>query len=462
MRWQALIVVLLAVGAAGAAAAPPKPKPQPQTPPKVTPIAASFVQQDFATYYHATATDKDGDKLTYTWSLKPPKADPGCSAFSSPDAEDAVWKHGDQDGCNHQIYYNRGHPGIVTLKVTDGAYTCTETYFGTLTGKGLFADCKKNPKPKGGGGNGGGGNGGGGNGGGGNGGGGGAGGGGGGGGAGGGGGGGGGGGQASSKVKLSAKPDTGKPPLAVTFSVKAPKAIGWRIDFGDGKSTGAQGTPPKTISHTYAVEGDFKPTIRVQTDASTAYAGATSVMVHLHPLIGLTVQPPSGKSPLSVTYSLETSVKSPVQWSLDFGDGTPPAGGPGAPPATVKHTYAKDGNYKATLAIKPGSLSLLATFATVTVGGGTPPVLAIKAKPASGKVPLTVTFTTVENVPPRVVSWKIDFGDGTQFQSGQGAPPASVTHTFTKKGTFRVYLFVAQQQQYGGVQYQTYVDVKPG
>jgi hypothetical protein len=49
-----------------------------------------------------------------------------------------------------------------------------------------------------------------------------------------------------------------------------------------------------------------------------------------------------------------------------------------------------------------------------------------------------------------------------QFASGQGAPPATITHTFAKKGKFRVYLFVAQQQQYGGVQYQTYVDVTPG
>jgi PKD repeat protein len=255
-------------------------------------------------------------------------------------------------------------------------------------------------------------------------------------------------------VKLSAKPDTGKPPLAVTFTIKSPKAIGWRIDFGDGKSQGAQGAPPKTLAHTYTLEGDFKAILRVITDPVTSYVGATNVMVHLKQLVGLTVQPASGKSPLKVTFSLETSVKSPVQWSLDFGDGTQPAGGAGAPPDTVSHTYAKDGGYKATLAIKPGALSLLATFAAVTVGGGTPPVLAVKPKPASGKAPLKVTFTTTVNVPPAVVSWQILFGDG-QTASGAGKPPATIAHTYAKKGTYKVTLNVAQQQQYGGVEYTT-------
>jgi len=262
-------------------------------------------------------------------------------------------------------------------------------------------------------------------------------------------------------VKLSASPDTGKPPLAVTFTIKAPKAIGWRIAFGDGKSTGAQGSPPKTLKHTYATEGDFKPLLTVQTDTSTTAFGTTSVSVHLKQLLSLTVQPPSGKTPLKVTFSLETSVTKPVEWSLDFGDGTPPARGPGDPPATVGHTYAKDGSYKATLAVKPNGLTLLATFAKVTAGGGTPPVLALKATPSSGKAPLKVTFATTVNVPPTIVSWQMLFGDG-QSASGAGRPPATVTHTYAKKGTFRAYLYVAQQQQYGGVRYQTYADVKPG
>jgi hypothetical protein len=44
------------------------------------------------------------------------------------------------------------------------------------------------------------------------------------------------------------------------------------------------------------------------------------------------------------------------------------------------------------------------------------------------------------------------FGDGSRT-SGTGAPPASVTHTYARAGTYGAFLVVAQQQQYGGVQY---------
>jgi PKD repeat protein len=172
----------------------------------------------------------------------------------------------------------------------------------------------------------------------------------------------------------------------------------------------------------------------------------------------LTVEPPSGKAPLEVLFSLEAGVAKPAKWSLGFGDGTSPAHGPGKPPATVAHTYARKGSYNVTFSVEPGSSSL---HAKVTVGGRTPPVLKLDAKPASGKAPLKVTFTTVENVPPRIESWKIAFGDG-QLEFGQGVPPATTTHTFAKKGTYRARLYVVQHQRYGSVQYQTYADVSPG
>jgi hypothetical protein len=121
----------------------------PPAPPSVTPIGAVFIQADFATYYGVTATDPAGRKLTYAWSLKPPDKDPNCKMFSTPAAEPwrSVWYHGDQHGCNHLVTDpgGAGHPGTVTLVVSNGLFNCTLTYFGTETGTGPPPTCVAKP-----------------------------------------------------------------------------------------------------------------------------------------------------------------------------------------------------------------------------------------------------------------------------------------------------------------------------
>ncbi len=116
-------------------------------PPALTPIKAVFVQKEFATTYTATAKDADGDKLTQTWTLAPPAKDPKCNVFKQQSATSAVWQHGDFNHCNHALQGPRGHTGTVTFKVTDGTWTCTETYAGTITGNGGVATCKQAAKP---------------------------------------------------------------------------------------------------------------------------------------------------------------------------------------------------------------------------------------------------------------------------------------------------------------------------
>jgi len=118
----------------------------------------------------------------------------------------------------------------------------------------------------------------------------------------------------------------------------------------------------------------------------------------------------------------------------------------------VSHTYAKAGSYRAVFAVKPGQYALVAAFAQVTVGGGNPPTLSLSAAPTSGKHPLAVTFTLGTNIPGKIVSWQLQFGDG-QRTGGSGKPPATAAHTYAKAGTYAAFLVVAQQQQYGGVQY---------
>jgi hypothetical protein len=258
--------------------------------------------------------------------------------------------------------------------------------------------------------------------------------------------------KTSSKVSIKASPDNGKPALAVTFTLGAPKTAQWRVDFGDGLYKTGFGQPPASLAHTYQKAGDFKPRLTVlAAQGATSQSATTSVSVQSAPLISLIANPPSGGPPLDVIFKLSTTVQNISTWSIDFGDGGR-AGGAGNPPQVVYHTYKKAGTYKPQFAVKPGQYALVYTVAQVTVGGGTAPILGITASPTSGKHPLAVKFALTTTIPGQLVSWEVVFGDGSRA-SGQGAPPASVSHTYAKAGTYAVFLVLAQQQRYGGVQY---------
>ena len=255
------------------------------------------------------------------------------------------------------------------------------------------------------------------------------------------------------KLSLTATPQTGKPPLSVTFALCSPKSAQWRIDYGDGKFKVAIGSPPNSITHIYSGDGDYlaRLTTIASQGATTSSSVSASVSVHLAQLISLTANPASGASPLRVAFGLGTTAVNITTWTLDFGDGSHTGGG-GKPPASVIHSYSKDGNFKATFSVKPGSYALVYTVAQITVGAGTPPILGVAVAPSSGTHPLSVKFTIGTTIPGVIVSWVMKFGDGYQ-QNGQGKPPTSVSHIYTKKGVYLAYLVVSQQQQYGGVQY---------
>ncbi|MDE3064593.1 MAG: PKD domain-containing protein [Acidobacteriota bacterium] len=254
------------------------------------------------------------------------------------------------------------------------------------------------------------------------------------------------------KLSLTATPNVGKEPLTVTFRICSPKTVQWRIDYGDGRSKVAIGSPPPTISHVYTRDGSYRPRlITIATPSATASSTVvTSVWVG-PPLISLSATPAAGAVPLRVTLGLATTVTHITTWMLDFGDGTH-TGGPGKPPTSVSHTYAKNGTYRATFSVKPGAYALVYTVAQITAGSGTPPILGVSATPTSGSRPLAVSFTIGTTIPGVITSWVIKFGDGYQAQ-GRGRPPATVAHTYAKKGVYLAYLIVAQQQKYGGVQY---------
>jgi hypothetical protein len=103
--------------------------------PVLKPIHAVFVPSTFTTTYTEIAT---GDGLQYQWSIAM-SADSDCAKGFKPNTplqNQAQWYHADvsQGGpCNHlgKSVGPRGHPGTVSLVVSNADWTCTATYVGS-------------------------------------------------------------------------------------------------------------------------------------------------------------------------------------------------------------------------------------------------------------------------------------------------------------------------------------------
>jgi hypothetical protein len=123
-----------------------EPTATPPPKPSLTPIHAVFTPAPAGqsceppyctTVYTENAT---GQGLTYSWTVSIPD-DPGCAMGfhpSTPQPNLATWYHADvSEGgyCNHSgndyDATGSGHPGTVTVTVTNAGWTCTATFHGT-------------------------------------------------------------------------------------------------------------------------------------------------------------------------------------------------------------------------------------------------------------------------------------------------------------------------------------------
>ena len=184
--------------------------------------------------------------------------------------------------------------------------------------------------------------------------------------------------QRAPVARLTASPTTGALPRTVTFTLDAPKAISWRLDFGDGQFQAAKGRPPATVTHIYRKKGSFVAHL------STVYPTVTTVIPPkpkavaprptpvvpskvTGPLVILGVVPGPADSPRTVHFTLASRFTGNVtSWQLVFGDGET-ASGKGAPPASVAHTYARGGTFRASVVL---SESAADRYARIEVPAG--------------------------------------------------------------------------------------------
>jgi hypothetical protein len=190
-----LVSLIVALAPAGSLA---RGAPTDRSPFTLDPVDASFDPRAFATEYAVYVNVPPGykNRLTDSWTLTlelidragaPDPALPGTGAavdlgcrnagvgISKPwttalirdstdrktgaqvftTSDEFRWHHGDKDGCNHQDMGPHGHQGLITVSVSDGSWTCTETYKGTNSsnkdqrvdvqnGTASEATCKKN------------------------------------------------------------------------------------------------------------------------------------------------------------------------------------------------------------------------------------------------------------------------------------------------------------------------------
>jgi PKD repeat protein len=168
------------------------------------------------------------------------------------------------------------------------------------------------------------------------------------------------------------------------------------------------------------------------------------------PVAALSASPTSGEEDLAVTFdgSASNDPDGPgdlASWTLDYGDGSTPSSGTGAPPASQMHVYFDPGTYTATLSVVDSAGASDSAAVTITVtessgGSNAAPLAKLAASPKSGKAPLQVRFDGSRSADPNgsadLASWSLDFGDRTAPASGTGQPPGNIVHVYRAKGSF--------------------------
>jgi PKD repeat protein len=244
-------------------------------------------------------------------------------------------------------------------------------------------------------------------------------------------------------------PSSGTSPTTAKSTELVVAGIGWNDQATiSGQSQGYTINP--THRSTPLAQNDVQTAYMVTTATGTqAYAATLNASVFwgdilatftaptkpAPPVAALTVTPPAGAAPLTVTANASGSApgSSPIaSYRFNFGDGNTRS-----PQSTPTATATYDDNGVFTVTVTVTDTSGLTSTATASVTVEAPvPVLTVSTPSAA---PWTVTVNASASSDPNftIVSYRFDFGDGTTavFQAG-----AITTHTYQNPGQYTVTL----------------------
>jgi PKD repeat protein len=234
----------------------------------------------------------------------------------------------------------------------------------------------------------------------------------------------------------------------VTFTDSSTAPIGATLvrsdwDFGDG-TTATLAPWASTITHTYTTAATFTVRLTV-TDSNGAQdtASRTLTVARCPPVAAFSWSPEPACRYDPVTFS---DLSSPgtrasltrAQW--DFGDGATAVLAPWA--GTTTHTYSNVGAYRVTLLVVNSFGESASVTWTVNVIACPPTAdFTWTPDPPCHNAPATfIDASTPFRPGSPIVAAEWDFGDGTRV--AKLPPTPTISHTFTRPGTFAVNLFV--------------------
>jgi PKD repeat protein len=248
----------------------------------------------------------------------------------------------------------------------------------------------------------------------------------------------------------------GAPPLAVTANATAStspvgSALTYRWTWGDG-STAEVGTGAAfaTRSHTYTVNGTFKPTLAVSDTLGNLTQNIGTVFVGVS--VPSTGSPPTAFADITSTrwqtvgvpitfngstYSIDPNPSGGIaSYTWNYGDfSTCPSTGCSDSGANVSHVYSNPTNYFASLttANALGGSSVTQFYEVAGVNRGLPPRAMFNLPHASGVAPFAISVdgTSSFDYDGSIASFDWKWGDGTADSTNSTA-----SHLYSAVGTY--------------------------
>ncbi len=211
--------------------------------------------------------------------------------------------------------------------------------------------------------------------------------------------------------------------------------INYTWDFGDGNFSFR-----KLATYNYSDDGDYTVTLTVTDDDGAIGTDTCMIKVNnVRPIADFTVYPETGNMSTIFEFtskSMDTDgIISKLNW--DFGDGST------STQVKPNHQYQNSGTFTVTLVAQDDDGADSQPFTKMITLVNLPPIAVAKASKLEAEVGENIIFDASESydLDGVISSLKWDFGDGA-MDFGE-----SIKHSYNKKGTFTVTLFVTDDSE---------------